>query len=109
MHIVSCLFNIAISNVTSSEEMPGVSMRIQPITDLLEHRNTIKALGRANASTLGYLPNGAFDYYFSQGTALVALNENEECVGYILWRVSRRQALIVHLCVKANLRSEGVA
>ncbi|HEX6542204.1 MAG TPA: GNAT family N-acetyltransferase, partial [Ktedonobacterales bacterium] len=84
-------------------------MKIHPISDLPEISRTIKALGRANASTLGYLPEGAFDHYVSQGTVLVTMNEYEECIGYLLWRVARQQAFIVHLCVQANARHKGVA
>lgn len=84
-------------------------MRIRPITDLPAFGRTVKAIGRANTASLGFLPSGAFDQYLSQGTVLVAVDDNDECVGYLLWRISQGQARIVHLCVRESARGKGVA
>ena len=74
-------------------------MRVEQITHIAVHLPQIKSLGRANAETLGFLPDGAFDHYASRDWILVALDDLEVCIGYLLYRVSSRRANIVHLCV----------
>ena len=84
-------------------------MRVEQITHIAVHLPQIKSLGRANAETLGFLPDGAFDHYASRDWILVALDDLEVCIGYLLYRVSSRRANIVHLCVSESWRNKGVA
>lgn len=80
---------------------------------LIDHRSphleTVKALGKANAATLGFLPEGAFEEYAARRNIIVAINPKGECVGYCLFRVSNQQAIIAHLCVTPSNRKQGVA
>ena len=39
----------------------------------------------------------------------MAIDSAEECVGYLLYRISRERAIIVHLCVTSAARRNGIA
>jgi ribosomal protein S18 acetylase RimI-like enzyme/predicted nucleic acid-binding protein len=84
-------------------------MNIEAINERSPHLDTVKAIGRANAETLGHFPNGAFEEYAARKQILVALNDQGHCVGYLLYYVSRHRAKIVHLCVETTWRGKGVS
>lgn len=69
----------------------------------------VKALWRANSHTLGLLPEGAFDDYAVRGTILAAATAEDGCIGYVLYRLSKERAAVVHLCVADKARGHGVA
>jgi GNAT superfamily N-acetyltransferase/predicted nucleic acid-binding protein len=54
-------------------------------------------------------PKGAFEEHATARLILLALSEANECVGYLLYRIARERAAIVHLCVRADFRRKGVA
>lgn len=66
------------------------------------------ALHRQNSRTLGFLPAGAFEEHARLNQIIVAL-DGDELLGYVLYRVARGRAAIVHLCVASNARGRGVA
>ena len=68
-------------------------------------------LWRPNASTLGFFPEGAFKEYATKKQIIVALNSEEDFLGYLLFRItpSRQEASIVHLCVVAEKQGLGIA
>jgi hypothetical protein len=63
------------------------------------HLEGVMALHRLNARTLGFLPKGAFEEYAKQQQIIIALTNDGNCLGYLLYRVARGRASIVHLCV----------
>lgn len=67
------------------------------------------ALHRLNAKTLGFLPRGAFEEHARLRQIIVALDSDDNCLGYLLYRVARGRASIVHLCVADAARGKGVA
>lgn len=69
----------------------------------------IKDLGASQSATLGFLPEGAFDEYAVRKKVLAATDENGALLGYIIYRVAREVAFIVHLCVDPSRRKQGVA
>lgn len=69
----------------------------------------IKRLGRSNAATLGFLPEGAFDENAKKKRILIALDKNDNFIGYLLYRIAKRKASIVHLCVDERLRKTSAA
>ncbi|MBI4320055.1 MAG: GNAT family N-acetyltransferase [Chloroflexi bacterium] len=71
--------------------------------------NDVKALWRANKATLGYFPDGAFVDYASMRGIVVALDPHDRCVGYLIYRRSRDQIRMVHLCVADYCRGNGIA
>ena len=91
--------------------MPALTtiMKIEAIDQNSPHLTQVKALGRANASTLGFLPEGAFDQYASQRTIITATDAQGKCIGYLLYRVTRGHAAIAHLCVEESHRRHSVA
>jgi hypothetical protein len=82
-------------------------VEVAPQSDLLEK---VRGLWRAHSDTLGYFPEGAFDERARERCILAAINEDNNLVGYVLFRVTqRRQASIAHLCVDNAARKQGIA
>jgi len=69
----------------------------------------IQKLWRANSSTLGYLPGGAFSEYAWRKQILCFFEEERNCVGYLLYRIAGERAHIIHLCVHKTKRGKGIA
>ena len=68
----------------------------------------IKALAKKNRETLGFLPDGAFDAYAQRGWILAAIADGD-VLGYVVYRVSRMRAVLVHLCTDERQRERGIA
>jgi len=88
-----------------------MDIKIEKISEGSPHLDTVKDLARKNRNTLGFLPEGAFDQYAKWRQILIAINERNECVGYLLFRVAKtnRKVSITHLCVAKKYRSLGIA
>lgn len=73
--------------------------------------NSVKALWRKHADTLGFFPDGAFEEYAAKKQIVVAVDFSGGFLGYLLFRItpSRNDASIVHLCVDPNKQRQGVA
>ena len=72
------------------------------------HLSDIKTLAKKNSSTLGFLPDGAFNDYAQRGWILAAI-ESGRVAGYLVYRVSRMVAVLVQLCTEESYREQGVA
>ena len=70
--------------------------------------STIKTLAKKNNATLGFLPEGAFDAYARRGWILAAMIDGD-LAGYVIFRVSRMRAVLVHLCTNEEYRGRGIA
>ena len=68
-------------------------------------------LARANSSTLGFLPRSAFISSAARKQLLVALDDNQDTLGYLLYGTTRKTMLayIVHLCVCEGTQNKGIA
>lgn len=88
---------------------PMQTVTVLEIDETSPHLIAVKELWRANKATLGFLPDGAFNEYASKRMILVALNPDGECIGYLLYRLSRMRVIIAHLCVREDQRRRGVA
>lgn len=84
-------------------------MKLEIIDHKSPHLETVKALGKANAAMLGFLPEGAFDEYAARRNIIIAINPEGKCVGYCLFRISHQQAIIAHLCIDSSSRRHGIA
>jgi GNAT superfamily N-acetyltransferase len=84
-------------------------IRIERISARSPHLQSVKNLADENSETLGFFPAGAFDEQASRGQILVALHGDRTCIAYLLYRVTRNRAFIVHLCVDGPWRSKGIA
>ena len=84
-------------------------MSVAVIDEKSPHLEAVRALWRASSETLGYMPDGAFLEYASQRRILVAQDPSGACVGYLLYRVTKRKATIAHLCVADCARGKGHA
>lgn len=67
------------------------------------------ALGRKNSQYLGMFPRGAFRDAADRGHIIGVADSDRVLAGYLLYRVSRGFATIVHLCVDPTRRQTGVA
>jgi len=67
------------------------------------------SLYRKDAKTLGFLPVGAFEENASKRQVLIARTTQDSCAGYLLFRVAKGKAAIVHLCVSESHRQKGIA
>lgn len=85
------------------------AVHIEKIDQLSSLLVDVRRLWRANSATLGFFPDGAFKDYASKGNILVALSDLNECIGYILYRISKSNVVIVHLCVADDWQQRGVA
>ncbi len=66
------------------------------------------SLHRLHSKTLGFLPAGAFEEN-AQGGRIITAVEKDILLGYLLFRVARGRASIVHLCAAKEARGRGVA
>ncbi|WP_419167125.1 GNAT family N-acetyltransferase [Candidatus Palauibacter sp.] len=78
---------------------------VEPGSELL---GEVMSLGRVNAKTLGYFPDGAFEDYASRGQVLACV-EDGRLAGYLVFRTSEVTITLVHLCVADGLRGRGIA
>ncbi|NUN65078.1 GNAT family N-acetyltransferase [Pseudanabaena biceps] len=91
--------------------MKNKNVFIKAIQGNSEYTDQVKALGKANSKTFALFPKGAFEDRIWQGTVLVALNENDAFLGYLLYTVKKkeRRIRIYHLCLKEECQGKGIA
>ena len=83
-------------------------LKIEEVDIASQTLRKIKALARKNSATLGFLPEGAFDAYAQRGWILAATADGE-VAGYLVYRLSRMTAVLVHLCTDEKHRGQGIA
>ena len=66
------------------------------------------SLYRKDSSTLGFMPRGAFAEGIAKRTLLVAMDGQDQILGYLLYRVTHGVASIAHLCVSPSARGGGI-
>jgi ribosomal protein S18 acetylase RimI-like enzyme/predicted nucleic acid-binding protein len=86
-------------------------ININRIDESFNYLDDIKKLWRTNSQTLGFFTDGAFHDHAVKQQILIATNNEHEFCGYLLYRIttSRNIASIVHLCVRSDFRSLGIA
>lgn len=91
--------------------MKNKSVYVETIKGNSEYADQVKALGKANAGKLSLFPEGAFDHYIWKGNVLVALDEDDTFLGYLLYAVKKkeRRIRIYHLCLKKESQGKGIA
>lgn len=87
----------------------GNGITLERISFPTPHMQRVMDLHRLNAKTLGFFPKGAFEEHARRRQIIVALDGSAECMGYLLYRVARGRATIVHLCVADTARDRDVA
>lgn len=73
-----------------------------PLIDSVLH------LGKRYSKTLGFMPEGAFLEYSRKQCLLGAINQNGQLAGYLLYRMTDREAAIAHLCTSEAFRGKGI-
>ncbi|MCX7016241.1 MAG: GNAT family N-acetyltransferase [Candidatus Sumerlaeota bacterium] len=86
-----------------------MGIRIEPIKKSSPHLADVIRLADSNSTTLGFMPNGAFQEHAEKRRILLALDESSTLLGYLLFRVSTAETTIVHLCVDSRFRGTGIA
>ena len=89
-----------------THETTGFEITEVPVSSRVLSR--IKALAKKNSATLGFLPDGAFDAYTQRGWVLAAVAD-DDVLGYVIYRISRMRAALVHLCTNDSQRGRGIA
>lgn len=91
-------------NSASTPDTPRIEL-VAPDSPSIEK---IFSLYRAHSTTLGFLPRGAFQEFARDGQLLAAL-QTERVTGYLAYRLSGKEAVLVHLCVDEKARGLGIA
>ncbi|XGV94916.1 MAG: GNAT family N-acetyltransferase [Leptolyngbya sp. BL-A-14] len=84
-------------------------IRTETIYHQSPYLEDVIALGRANAKSLGQMPRGGFIDHAAKGHIIVALSPQNECIGYLMYRVAYQRASIVHLCIDQAWRGNHIA
>jgi predicted nucleic acid-binding protein len=84
-------------------------IRIEAIDHNSIHLQKVIKLGRKNSNKLGHMPEGGFIEHATKKHILVALSPENECIGYLMYRVAYQRAVIVHLCVDRSYRDKHIA
>lgn len=79
------------------------SIEIIPVLGSSVELSLIWELYRKNSNTLGFLPRGAFEEFAHAGRVLAAIKQ-DTIIGYVAWRRSNDEAVLVHLCVSEEHR-----
>ncbi len=85
-------------------------MTIEFIDNKNKFFEDVKALGRKNSATLGFMPEGGFEDYARKKSIIVA-HDDKTLAGYLMFRdVSRfSRVSIVHLCISEEFRRKGIS
>lgn len=85
-------------------------MTIEFIDNTNKFLDDVKALGRKNSATLGFMPEGGFEDH-ARNKCIIIARQEIEFVGYLMYRVVSRYSRIsiVHLCVADAYRGKGVS
>ena len=86
----------------------STARKIVPVEPGRELLGEVISLGRVNAKTLGYFPDGAFEDYASR-RQVIACVESGHFAGYLVFRTSEVTITLVHLCIASGLRGRGIA
>ena len=71
--------------------------------------DVVQKLHRADSHHLGFFPRGAFEDHAREKQILIASDAECPVLGYLLYRVAKQRAIIVHLCTSAAARKRGIA
>jgi hypothetical protein len=73
------------------------------------HFEAVIRLYATSKARLGPFPRGAFEDHARRKLILAAVSSDGELVGYLLYRVARNRAAIVHLTTSNGFRKMGIA
>ena len=85
-------------------------IKIKIINDKSPYLESVIKLGDANKKTLGFFSRGAFINQASKGLIIVAINDCNNCVGYLMYRIAKKvnQVKLVHLCIDREYRGQKI-
>ena len=83
-------------------------MRIINIKDRIDLIQDVISLGDKHSKTLGFFPKEAFEVQALKGLIFCAVEDNN-LLGYLMYRISYDRINIVHLCVDEKYRKRHVA
>lgn len=90
--------------MTSGDEYQAYQYKDRPV-DI----DVIYNLWRKSSKTLGFFPKGAFEEHAKKNQIIVAFNEKDDFIGYLLYRLPDRRASITHLCIDESYRGKGIS
>lgn len=85
-------------------------MKIINITEKPKYISEVIKLGDQNSNSLGFLPEVAFREFAKKGNILIAVDNDEKFLGYLLYNRNKRNGStsITHLCVMESQRGNGI-
>lgn len=89
--------------------MADVLEVVEVAADDLRLIEAVVEVADRNRRTLGLMPHGVFGEFAARGQLLAAVDGEGALAGYALFEVARRRVRLVHLCVEANRRGDGIA
>jgi ribosomal protein S18 acetylase RimI-like enzyme len=92
-----------------NKTLPNRNIEVRAIDSASGFLADVINLHRADSHRLGFFPKGAFEDHARVGQILLALDPDSEVLGYLLYRVAKQRATIVHLCTAPSARGKGVA
>lgn len=95
--------------MSDSESVISGDIHIDRIDRESSYLSDVIDLGDANSATLGFFPREAFKKYAERKNILVAFDNKETFLGYLLYRTAGRKVIIVHLCIQEEYRGQGIA
>jgi len=79
---------------------------VAPDSELL---SSVQRMWREHSDTLGFFPAGAFAEHAYRGYIIAGVTASGELAGYLLYRIARGRAVVVHLCTDPSMRGQGIA
>ena len=89
--------------------MVGNESKVEFLTLTAGDISGVDDLMKKDRRTLGFLPTEALTDYLGRGRVISARTENDGLIGYLLYAPGQSRLRIVHLCVSAEFRGNGIA
>lgn len=102
--LITPFFGIILPNVEQGVNYSMIFSFIDHKSDLLD---AVQHLGDSASATVGFLAQDVYADYARKGNILVA-TDNDQLLGYIMFRFRKSAIIIVQLCVQPQFRGQGI-
>lgn len=92
----------------NGDEVSNDSPSVSPASPDSDELAAVQRLWRAHSDSLGFFPDGAFQQHAERGWILVAKGSTGDVLGYLVYRIARARAVVVHLCTDTQHRGRGI-
>ena len=92
-----------------NQETSSKTFQIKEIDLNSPHFETVVQLHGVGKARLGPFPRGAFEDHAARRMILAAVTVDDAVAGYLLFRIAKNRAVIVHLTTSEAFRKKGIA